>query len=225
MWKVFLRNSLRCLEVCYLLSCQRRCVLGWDVYISVSLTPPPGSSHTQGVGPHSLSRTTQEVGLECSPQDSRWEAREKLEGGASLPMDNEMVAVTSAARRRVASLQGPIEGGSSCRTWQTATTGAIRRTDQERIKRFTAIHLNPYSFSYWKIYWWSPCLPLDITRGTGASPRICSIKLWLQRKFSLDLREEQTWLQASLYQLREIRLIMSRLAAMWPFPKPFVLGG
>lgn len=26
--RFFLRNSLRCLEVCYLLSCQRRCVLG-----------------------------------------------------------------------------------------------------------------------------------------------------------------------------------------------------
>lgn len=84
--------------------------------------------------------------------------------------------------RQVQCLQGPIKGAYSCRSCKTVTTEAIRRTGQQRNTQLTAIHLNLCSFSYWKRCWSWPCLPLDITQGTGASLSSYSIKLCLQRK-------------------------------------------
>jgi len=51
----------------------------------------------------------QEVDFECNPQ-YRWAAREKLERGTSLKMDNEIVEVTSDTRQESYMFTGPDTG-------------------------------------------------------------------------------------------------------------------
>lgn len=118
----FPRNFLRCLEVCCLLFCPRRSILDWDMDISIYLTPP-GCIHKWGICPHSLSWTMQEVGCECSPCYSRWEKNQK-----------QVLLLKHVMKHGLSGELNVYRDQYSCRSWETATTGAVRRTDQERNK-------------------------------------------------------------------------------------------